>query len=370
MPRRGENIYKRKDGRWEGRYIIDYDISGKARYKYLYAKNYREIKDKIHSEKGRNSCTKSVRNGEDILFADLLNEWANNKKMTVKESTYAKYRYNISHYILPTLGNLKLGNITMQKINVFLCKTLFEKQSLSNKTISDVFSLIKNSLLYAKNCGVNIDFNIEKAKIKGQKKEMRVLSVSEQSVLTRFLLENTDRCKFGVLLCMYTGMRIGELCALKWKNVNCEERKIIIAGTAQRIFDNSLSKNKTKVIISPPKTVSSVREIPIPDCLLNTATAFRQDGECFVLSGCPDKITEPRIVQYRFKQYLQKCKIDDANFHSLRHTFATRCIESGVDIKSLSEILGHSDVSVTLNKYVHSSFELKAANINKLTFFT
>lgn len=186
-------------------------------------------------------------------------------------------------------------------------------------------------------------------------------------MLTRYLLENTDLYRFGVLICLYTGIRIGELCALQWEHFSLEERKLRICGTLQRLCDpDGDSGKRTRIVISSPKSAHSVRTIPLPGFLLPMISAFYGQEQHYILSSTP-KPVEPRVLQYHFKKYIASCKIADANFHALRHTFATRCVEAGFEIKSLSEILGHADVNITLNRYVHSSFTLQASNMEKLS---
>lgn len=156
-------------------------------------------------------------------------------------------------------------------------------------------------------------------------------------------------------------MRIGEVCALRWKDVS--EETIHICKTMQRLKTDS---GKTEIIILPPKTASSNRVIPIPKVLLSALTERRRESG-FVLLQNNGKLVEPRLLQYRFTKMAKACGLENAHFHTLRHTFATRCIEAGVDAKTLSEILGHVDVKTTLNRYVHSSLELKKNCMDKLT---
>ena len=186
--------------------------------------------------------------------------------------------------------------------------------------------------------------------------------------LLSILFENFDRYKLGVFICLYTGIRIGELCALQWKNISFNEKTIVIENTMQRLQnDDPNSIFKTRIIITEPKSKASLRTIPLPDFVLKVIKPFVAAPNAYVLSGKCKSIIEPRTMQNRFKTYLKKGNIDDANFHSLRHTFATRCIEAGFDVKTLSEILGHSSVKITLDRYVHSSMELKRSNMEKLT---
>ena len=196
---------------------------------------------------------------------------------------------------------------------------------------------------------------------------MRVLTISEEKKLNSVLLDNTDRYKLGILICLYTGIRIGELCALRWKNISMDDKTMKIESTLQRLqCEDKEAETKTRIIISEPKTFSSMRIIPIPDFLFLVIQRFRSSPNSFVLTGSEQSFIEPRTMQNYFKKYLALGEIRNANFHCLRHTFATRCIESGFDIKTLSEILGHSSVKVTLDKYVHTTMKLKKDNMDRL----
>lgn len=185
--------------------------------------------------------------------------------------------------------------------------------------------------------------------------------------LTNALLDDTDLVKLGVLLSLYTGIRLGEVCALKWENLNIADGILSVRETMQRIKDTSNhSVTKTKIIITEPKSKSSVRDIPLPPFVTEIAKGFQGSGNTFILTGERTRFIEPRTMQNRFKSIVKEINIDDANYHALRHTFATRCIEVDFEIKTLSEILGHSNVNITLNRYVHSSLDLKKANMGKL----
>lgn len=196
---------------------------------------------------------------------------------------------------------------------------------------------------------------------------MRVLSVKEQDALVRVLLDEMDLFKFGVLLSLYTGIRIGELCALQWEDIDIPSSILKVRKTMQRIQETARgASRKTKVIITEPKSKCSLREIPLPSFLVAFAIRFKSQAETYVLSAGKNKYIEPRTMQNHFKKYIRLAGIDSANYHALRHTFATRCVELGFEIKTLSEILGHANVNITLNRYVHSSLKLKYDNMNKL----
>lgn len=199
------------------------------------------------------------------------------------------------------------------------------------------------------------------------KKELRILSRDEQKRFVSYLRADIDPCKFGILLALCTGLRIGELCALRWECVSAKDRTIRVVSTLQRLRDTSLSQStRTRVVIGSPKSDRSARVIPLTDYTVRLCGYMRpQDAGAYVLTGT-ETFMEPRVLQYRLEKYTQACGLEGVHFHTLRHTFATRAVEVGFEIKSLSEILGHASVTITLDRYVHSSLELKRKNMQKL----
>ena len=203
--------------------------------------------------------------------------------------------------------------------------------------------------------------------IRQDMKEMRVLSISEHERLCQYLYASDKPKDIGLLICLFTGIRIGEICALKWEDISPVEQTLSVHQSMQRIqLQNDPDGKKTKILISTPKSQCSIRTIPLAERLAIYLLAHRKSSESYVLTGTT-RYVEPRSLQNHFKKVMDQCEIPDANFHCLRHSFATRCIETGFDIKSLSEILGHSTVNITMNRYVHPSMELKRENMNRLT---
>lgn len=373
MARKGENIYRRKDGRWEGRYIQFYDDCGKAKYGYVYARTYSEVKQRLLHKKVH-SVAPIVTRRSSFKYEDVLDDWMRFSKMNIKESSYARYLHLINTHIRPLLGKYLISKISTQLVESFINKLLTDgrlngKGALSAKTVSDILAIIKSTMEYAKYNNIDVICKLGKLTIKQQRKEVRVLTAVEQDALVDFLTENMDLSKFGVLLSLYTGLRIGELCALQWEDISLQFSILKVQKTLQRIQETDKATTaKTKVIITKPKSECSIRVIPIPAFLVTIAKQFSNVPKAYVLSGKENKYVEPRTMQNHFKQYAAACGIENASFHVLRHTFATRCIEVGFEVKSLSEILGHANVNITLNRYVHSSFDLKSSNMNKLLF--
>lgn len=296
------------------------------------------------------------------LTLELISQkWLYSNKRSYKQSTYQTYSYIIDKYILNSqIADVPINNLKIEQLILFSDDLI--NKGLSAKTVNDII-LILNSLLRFTSINYGIDVSIA-PHIKEQKKEMRVLSILEQQRLENYLKTEMDNYKFGALFALYTGIRIGELCALQWKDIN--NGNIVISKTMHRIKNET---GKSVIIIDSPKTYNSNRTIPIPYFLINIIEDRREESEKYILSTQSIKFVEPRLMQIKFKKITEACNLNNVTFHTLRHTFATRCVECGCDIKSISEILGHADVNTTLNRYVHSSLELKQVNINKLQKF-
>lgn len=354
MPRRGENIFKRKDGRWEARYVREIALDGSKKYGSVYAKTYHEVKLKQQYYISQPFCStkKSA-----ATVDDIMSEWLNQNKNQLKISSYQKYQSTIQNHISKQLGKIRLNSLTQVTLLQFT-DNLLSIEGLSKETTNNVLIVLGMGLEYAK---THYQAAVPSIHLLRQAKpRTRVLSESEQQILVRFLLSHDDIFSFGILLSLYTGLRIGEVCALRWENFSGST--IHVEKTMQRLKGNS---GKTEIMILPPKTSSSDRVIPVPEALLPIIEKYRKDSG-YILIQSNGKLVEPRLMQNKFTGCVKACGLERVHFHTLRHTFATRCIEAGMDVKTLSEILGHSDVKTTLNRYVHSSFELKKRSIDKL----
>lgn len=201
-----------------------------------------------------------------------------------------------------------------------------------------------------------------------EKCELEILSFEEQLLIEQHIRYNLTPTNIGILISLYTGLRIGEICALTWDDIDLVNQVIHVRHTVARVKnDLKESRAKTRLIIDEPKTKASKRDIPIPSAILPALLEYRSIScSNFVVS---DKATfvSPRTFEYRYHRVLERCGVGSINYHALRHTFASRCIAVGVDVKSLSEILGHGDSTITLNTYVHSSIDLKRCQMEKLT---
>jgi integrase len=373
MPRVGNNIYKRKDGRWEGRYIKGYNESSKTVYGSVYAKTYREVKDKLLTFQSDKTTNTGI--GNRFTFADISKKWLFNVSLTVKQSSYAKYIYTLERHILPILGGYRLHKLTSADIDNFAKGKLTDGRidgsgGLSSKTVRDILSVIKSVIDFAEKEKLITKSYLTVTYPKSVQPEIHIISRREQTVLEDYLYKDLDLYKLGILVCLYTGLRIGEICALQWENISISKSVISVTQTIQRVknTDNQMSA-KTKILIDTPKSKSSVRDIPVPNFVVDYLKSFKPENrskQAYFLTGLESKFIEPRTYQILFAKYIKSSGITPVNFHATRHTMATRCVEAGFDIKSLSEILGHSNVSTTLNRYVHSSFEQKRKNMMKL----
>ena len=377
MPKIGKNIYKLKDGRWEGRYVKDRDASGKIIYGSVYGKTCTEVKQRIaslyiplsvNSSQGIPAITVSRKHS--LTFAEVARQWLSVTSLKVKPSTYAGYMASLDVHILPLIGECDIQRLTAVDVSRFAKEKLESgrvdrKGGLSSKTVRDLLSIIKAVVDFA--CNENIISNgFVITYPKQNQRTMRVLSRQEQSTLEAVLNADINIHKLGILLCLYTGIRIGELCALRWQDISADFETLSVRQTLQRVKNLSEDSVKTKIHIDTPKSLRSVREIPIPKFLSPHLRSFARDGRAYFLATDDIAVTEPRTMQNHFARSIRAANILDANFHATRHTFATRCIEAGVDVKSLSEMLGHASVSITLNRYVHSSFEQKREGMNRL----
>lgn len=364
---KGENIFRRQDGRWEARYVKGRELSGKIRYGYCYGKTYREAKEKVEA------CKAALANGTprptaktQSLFSDYCAEWLHRKKSKVKESTYIKYSVVVDKHIVPKLGACCPLGFTTELIDDFTKELQFE-DALAPKTVHDILAVLHGILKFTASKLTGLFPVVEINYPKVGKKEMRVLSMAEQERFVSYLQEELEPCKFGILLALCTGIRIGELCALRWDRISTSEKAIQITETLQRLRDTNTTQNaRTRIVISPPKSDTSVRTIPMTEYAVELCRHMKpQSAAAYVLTGT-EAAMEPRALQYRLEKYTQACGLEGVHFHTLRHTFATRAVEVGFEIKSLSEILGHASVTITLDRYVHSSLELKRNNMQKL----
>lgn len=363
-PRRGENIYKRKDGRWEGRIK-----KPNGRYQYVYAKTYREVKEKKNSLQIEGPISIEQKSRSNTEASALFEHWLSNDVAgRVKQSTYENYYYCINKFVIPFFQNSEYNIISEATTEQFV-KSVHANNKISQAYKRKILSIFKTALKdIIKN---QPDFSLIMQKVKLPKQEnieVQVFSVKEQRQIENEVLQSKDKRALGILLCFYTGIRLGELCALKWEDFDIDSATLSIERTVSRTKNFQGGETKTSLLVSCPKSKKSIRKIPIPSFLLEIfkEQVHGKNENCFIFTGT-DVPLDPRTYQKLYKDILKHAGVKDRKFHAIRHTFATRALELGVDIKTLSEILGHSTVSITLNIYTHSLFEQKRRAMDKLS---
>lgn len=290
-------------------------------------------------------------------FSKIVALWKEDKKQYVKRSTFAAYTLLIENHILPSFGEMAL--VEEQDVQTFVFRKLNE--GLSHKTIKDILIVLKMILRFgAKNQmteyrQIDIKFPTER-----DKHSIDILSRSHQKQIMEYIRLHFTFKNLGIYICLSAGMRIGEICALTWDDLDVENGIIHVRKTIQRIYVIEEHRKYTEVILDTPKTKNSIREIPMTKNLLKMIRPIKKivNGNFYVLTNEP-KPTEPRTYRNYYKQFMQSLGLPLMKFHGLRHSFATRCIESKCDYKTVSVLLGHSNISTTLNLYVHPNLEQK-----------
>ncbi len=379
MARHGENIRKRADGRWEGRYKVFDERRGQFIYRSVYGRDYTETKEKLATVKfdaarrGKEKEPASKTEADDrncaggnggVLFSQAAEEWLTALSCARKHSTFVKYETVYRRYLADIVGSCRLSGDRIRE----LCEKILDRlsgQEMSESLHKSVICVANQILAFANRYYLTDIPMLERTAVKSRKKTVRIFSEAEQALLFKCVYKQADKFTAAVLLCLCTGLRLGELCALRWTDIDFEEKALTVSRTVQRI---AVSKHGTKTALSEtsPKSECSERTIPLTSELLRFLSQFKSEHP-YVFGG--ERPLEPRTMQYRFKKILKKAGIETGTFHALRHTFATNCVENGADAKTLSEILGHSDVRISLNRYVHPTMESKRKRIEALFDF-
>lgn len=368
MPRRGENIRKRKDGRWEGRYYVTIPQHGGNVLRSVYARTYGELKEKMSALKEAAdkapACIQkeTPRQEPGISFGMAAEEWLSIIKKTKKHATYIKYRAVYQGHLREKLGGLLFSELNADILTeIFQTPRDGEAQSVSlQKSIACVLNQVLSHAVLHHHAEIP-RFACQKRKM--TPRPVQALSRVEQAKLLQSLCKSMDIYKLGIVVCLSTGLRLGEICSLKWEDIDLEGKMLYVNTTIQRIAMDG-HEAKTILLEGEPKSIFSKRKIPLSEELVKLLMPYWGGAGEYVING--RKPMEPRTYQNKFRKYLESSGVARKNFHILRHTFATNCIESGTDIKSLSEILGHSDVKITLNRYVHPTTETKRQHMDSL----
>ena len=294
--------------------------------------------------------------------------WLKKKEFEVKKSTYCNYSNLLKNQIIPIIGDIKFYELNGDILQFFIYRVQSE-HNLSEKTTKDCLGIIKQIIIDGQEEGIIPRFAFSKRKLKYKKQELignvkKVYTEEEYRKIIQEILKNINNKKLGILLGLYTGMRIGELCALQFKDIDFKNKVINVTKTLQRTYDPTKDINPSEIQITSTKTTSSTRTIPITEEIVKILEKMNTGNENYVLTG-KKKYTEPRTFRRSYQTFMKSIDIEPLKFHSLRHTFASMNIENGADIKTISEILGHSDIDTTLKVYTHTSEKAKKKAIDK-----
>lgn len=363
MARHGENIRRRKDGRWEGRYSIYEPKAGRKVIRSVYAGTYAAVKEKLLLARMSAEIKDDKEEPDnDLTFHTIAVEWLNMIEKNRKYATYIKYRSIYEKHIQEKLSEKPLSELD----SAFLSDAFVthDGKILSESLERSIICVLNQILSFAEQYYRIKPYQISCRKQSNINKPVKVLNQTEQAKLLKYLYEEMDIYKMGILICISTGLRLGEICSLKWEDVDMIRKVLHVNTTVQRIAVND-GVRKTILLEGNPKSIFSRREIPLSDDIVRLLTPYYAASSKYVLNR--NHPMEPRTYQNKFQHYLKTAGVERKNFHTLRHTFATNCINSGADIKSLSEILGHSDVKITLNRYVHPTLDTKRRHMNALS---
>lgn len=297
-------------------------------------------------------------------LSEVISLWKADKRNYVKKSTFSAYVLLIENHLLPTFGNKY--EVQEADVQQFVLQKL--ESGLSQKTIKDMLIVLKMVLKFgAKNKWLHYEpFQIQYPTAR-ESQHIEVLSRAHQKKIMNYIQEHFTFRNLGILICLSSGMRIGEICALTWEDIDTDNGVISVNRTIQRIYIIEGGERKTELILDTPKTKNSIREIPMNKDLIRLIKPIKKivNPSFFVLTN-DAKPTEPRTYRSFYKSLMRYLEIPELKFHGLRHSFATRCIESNCDYKTVSVLLGHSNISTTLNLYVHPNMEQKKKAIEQM----
>ena len=362
--RKGENIYQRKDGRWEGRFPKGRKLNGRIKYGYIYGKSYTEVRQRIYPLRIHYQSLQQIQGNSAETFEEWTNEWLNEVQDEVKASTLSSYYYKLTKYIFPIIREAPLNELSLETGRNIL-KELQKK--LAKSTIQVIFRILNKCLNHAKKNGkINVNPFSELKIPKAKQVKIRALTLSEQRKMMKVAAHEKKGYGIPVLLALHSGMRIGEIAALKWSDIDFETNLIHVRHTYQRIpaFE---TKRKTQLLLAESKTESSVRVIPFSNVLRKLLLDHQKHSKGHFVFSTKGQPCEPRLLTYHFHRIREKAELVNIHFHQLRHTFATRCLEANRDISSVSALLGHASTQMTLDTYVDAMLEKRYQVIEEMT---
>lgn len=376
MARHGENIYKRKDGRYEGRYVTGKKSNGTTRFGYVYGMRYTDVKKRLLEKKAE---IQQTIHPEAAVRGMTVEKWMRSWLETdllggIKPSSYLTYLNQMNRHILPCLGRMQMASITPEMVHSFL--ECLQAKGLGENTVRGIYRLLSAAMRAALDDGIITKNPCRKICVKrGERVQQRVFSREEQKKVEKTLSQGED---LTALFAMYTGLRLGEICGLRWSDINWENGTATVCRTVQRLKRMDTDKclkcggAKTYLMIGSPKSPSSCRTIPIPTFLLKRLEMQKKQRSAVQLTtdyifGTGMRAADPRTIQRRFAGVVRRLEIPDAHFHTLRHSYATRLLEMGVDVKTVSQLLGHSSAKTTLDCYAHSLLDQQRSAVAKLS---
>ncbi|MBS6397520.1 MAG: site-specific integrase [Clostridiales bacterium] len=309
---------------------------------------------------------------ENQNVSELVNEWLHAVEYRISRSTYVKYEQLTRNYISPFFESMTEEELDNECLNHF-CSLINEKETIGGRQLSignrrTILMIVNNALDYAYDSRALDQRYYIRPRLSRTRKVVRVFSRDDQKKIEEYILCHEDACSLAIMLSLFTGLRLGEICALQWKDICFETSSLYVNKTVQRLktFDGEHG-SRTELLVSQPKSAASNRLIPLPSFLLDYMRRFPEGAQdAYLLTNDAKAPMEPRTLQYHYQRILQKIGVPYLNFHCLRHTFATRCVTLGWDMKTLSEVLGHFDIKITMEYYFHSSFEYKQMQMSKV----
>ncbi len=362
--RRGENIYKRKDKRWEGRCWIGKKENGKPKYRSVYGKTLKEVREKLYPLKLKYQIIRQTQGESCITLQEWSHFWLNIVQPEIKQSTYANYRHKLTYYVLSTIGDYQLNELNHEAAKKLLVS--LQERRLKPSTIQAIFRIVNQCINYAiqeNHVTLNPFSSIKLPKI--MKKGDQALTKTEQKELEKAAVAEEKGKGLPTLLALHAGLRIGEVSALAWQDIDFERNLIHVKSTFQRVF-TVVENKKTELVYTSSKTAASARSIPMSQTIRTALLQHKKHSAGIFVFSSKANPSEPRLLTYHFHKIRERANLKHVHFHQLRHTFATRCIESNGDIKSVSQLMGHSSTKLTLDTYTSSLMEQKVLVVEQM----
>ena len=364
MPRKGENIYKRKDGRWEGRYKMGRKKNGQLKYGYLYGPTYSNVRERLYVYKLKYQTIINLQGNTTMSYEEWSLFWLTRNQNRIKVSTYSTYFYKLKRYVFPFIGEQPMNQLTKEHIQEMIDS--WELQGLKPTTIHVLYQIVRKTL----NDALNQQYILQSPCLsimlpKKKRNRASALSPKNQTKLENEVKKGPLYKGLPVLLALHAGLRIGEIAALKWSDIDFDRRHIYVQQTYQRV-PIGVGKSKTQLVLDQSKTEQSIRTIPMSITLYKYLKKWSKKAPGLFV--CSNKLTpsEPRLLTYYYHVFRKKVDLTNTHFHHLRHTFATRCIEANGDVVSVSRLLGHLSSKTTLDIYADSFIDIQRTIINQM----